>query len=115
MLERFSECHGYRSRRDRTQRIRRSGRECRAVRRFREHDMSEWIERLSAAGIPCSPVRSFAEVVADPQTAVREMFPTVDGHRVTGPPVKLSGTPACVGPGAPELGEQTGAVLSELL
>jgi formyl-CoA transferase/CoA:oxalate CoA-transferase len=82
---------------------------------FRERDMSEWIERLGAAGIPCSAVRTFPEVVADPQTAVREMFPTVGGHRVTGPPVKLSDTPASVGPAAPGLGEHTGVVLSELL
>ena len=79
---------------------------------FRERDVSEWIERLGAAGIPCSPVRTFAEVVAHPQTAVREMFPTIDcpatgPHRVTGCPVKLSDTPAHVGPAAPGLGEHT--------
>jgi crotonobetainyl-CoA:carnitine CoA-transferase CaiB-like acyl-CoA transferase len=87
---------------------------------FRERDVSEWIARLSAAGIPCSPVRNFAEVVEHPQTAVRDMFPTVDSpatgpHRVTGCPVKLSATPARVGPAAPGLGEHTPSVLSELL
>jgi crotonobetainyl-CoA:carnitine CoA-transferase CaiB-like acyl-CoA transferase len=87
---------------------------------FRERDVSEWIERLGAAGIPCSPVRTFAEVVAHPQTVVREMFPTIDSpatgpHRVTGCPVKLSDTPAHVGTVAPALGEHTCDVLSELL
>jgi CoA:oxalate CoA-transferase len=87
---------------------------------FREHDMREWIERLTSVGIPCSPVKTFAEVLADPQTAVREMFPSIEcpvagPHRVTGPAVKLSATPGRIGGPAPELGEHTGAVLSELL
>jgi crotonobetainyl-CoA:carnitine CoA-transferase CaiB-like acyl-CoA transferase len=87
---------------------------------FRERPASEWIERLRGAGIPCSPVRNFAEVVADPQTAVRGMFPEIDcgdgtRRRVTGPAVKLSATPARVRTAAPELGEHTSAVLAELL
>jgi len=82
---------------------------------FRERSVADWMDRLGAAGIPCSPVLNFAEVAEHPQTAVREMFPTIGAHRVTGPPVKLSDTPACVGSAAPRLGEHTGAVLSELL
>jgi crotonobetainyl-CoA:carnitine CoA-transferase CaiB-like acyl-CoA transferase len=87
---------------------------------FRERPMSEWLERMRRAGIPCSPVRTFAEVVEDPQTTVRGMFPEVvvpafGRHRVTGPPVKLSATPGRVGPSAPRLGEHTSAVLRDLL
>lgn len=87
---------------------------------FRERDMQEWIERLTAVGIPCSAVRTFQEVVDHPQTEIREMFPTIacpvaGPHRVTGTPIKLSETPGRIGAPAPELGEHTGAVLSELL
>jgi formyl-CoA transferase/CoA:oxalate CoA-transferase len=87
---------------------------------FRERDLLEWVERLNAAGIPCSPVSNFGEVAADPQTAIRQMFPTIDcpqagPHRVTGVPVKLSETPGRIGAPAPELGEHTGEVLSDLL
>jgi crotonobetainyl-CoA:carnitine CoA-transferase CaiB-like acyl-CoA transferase len=87
---------------------------------FRERSAADWIERMGVAGIPCSPVRTFAEVAADPQTAIRNMFPQVDcaavgPHRVTGPPVKLSETPGRVGATAPELGEHTASALSELL
>jgi len=87
---------------------------------FRERGAEEWIARLRAAGVPCSPVRNFAEVSADAQTALRNMFPTIDcpvagPHRVTGPAVKLSETPARIGAPAPELGEHTAAVLSGLL
>ncbi len=87
---------------------------------FRDRNMQEWIERLTAVGIPCSPVRTFSEVVDHPQTAIRAMFPTVDcpvagPHHVTGNPVKLSETPGRIGAPAPELGEHTGMVLRELL
>lgn len=87
---------------------------------FRERDLREWIELLRPAGIPCSGVRNFAEVVEDTQTALRNMFPVIHcpaagTHRVTGPAAKLSGTPARVGAAAPSLGEHTAAVLSELL
>jgi crotonobetainyl-CoA:carnitine CoA-transferase CaiB-like acyl-CoA transferase len=87
---------------------------------FRERPMKHWVERLRAAGIPCSPVRNFAEVVDDPQTAAREMFPEIEcpgagRHRVTGPPIKLSASPGRVRSPAPALGEHTSAVLRELL
>jgi len=87
---------------------------------FRERDMAEWIERLQSAGVPCSPVRNFGEVAGDAQAAIRHMFPTVHcpvvgPHRVTGPAVKLSRTPGRIGAPAPELGEHTAMVLTELL
>ena len=87
---------------------------------FRERTMAEWIERLRAAGVPCSPSKTFEEVSQDPQAAVRNMFPTVDcpgvgPQRVTGPPIKLSATPARVGAPAPALGEHTAQVLGDLL
>jgi formyl-CoA transferase/CoA:oxalate CoA-transferase len=87
---------------------------------FRERDAGEWIARLGSAGVPCSPLRNFAEVAADAQAAVRNMFPTIDcpavgPHRVTGPAVKLSETPACIGAPAPALGEHTATVLTGLL
>jgi crotonobetainyl-CoA:carnitine CoA-transferase CaiB-like acyl-CoA transferase len=87
---------------------------------FRKRPMAEWVDRLRAAGIPCSPVRNFAEVVADPQTGVREMFPEIDcagggSHRVTGVPIKMSATPGRVGSPAPLPGEHTNAVLQRIL
>jgi len=87
---------------------------------FRERNMQEWIECLTAVGIPCSPVRTFQEVLDHPQTAIREMFPTIvcpvaGPHRVTGTPIKLSETPGSIGAPAPELGEHTDMVLRELL
>jgi crotonobetainyl-CoA:carnitine CoA-transferase CaiB-like acyl-CoA transferase len=87
---------------------------------MRHRPAAEWIERLQAAGIPASPVRNFQEVSEHPQSAVREMFPTLDHatagpHRVTGTPIKLSETPGAPGAPAPLLGEHTVAALRDLL
>jgi crotonobetainyl-CoA:carnitine CoA-transferase CaiB-like acyl-CoA transferase len=85
---------------------------------FGTRTVAEWLERLQAAGIPCSLVRNFQEVVAHPQCEVREMFPVLTHpaageHRVTGTPVKLSGTPGHPTTPAPLLGEHTKSALKE--
>jgi formyl-CoA transferase/CoA:oxalate CoA-transferase len=87
---------------------------------FRTRPVAAWVEILRAAGIPCSPVRNFEEVTQDPQAALRGMFPDMETpghgpHRVTGPPIKMSGTPARMTTPAPALGEHTAAVLDSLL
>jgi crotonobetainyl-CoA:carnitine CoA-transferase CaiB-like acyl-CoA transferase len=43
------------------------------------------------------------------------MFPEVGDARVTGPPVKLSGTPVAASYPAPKLGADTRSVLAEVL
>jgi crotonobetainyl-CoA:carnitine CoA-transferase CaiB-like acyl-CoA transferase len=82
---------------------------------FAARPSAEWVAGLRAAGIPCTPVRDFDEVAADAQAQVRGMFPEVDGHRVTGTPVKLSETPGRTTTGAPEPGEHTASALAEVL
>jgi len=87
---------------------------------FRQRPMAEWVARLRAAGIPCSPVLNFEEVALSPQTKLREMFPVIDHptagpQRITGTPIKLSETPGAPGGAAPLLGQDTATVLKELL
>jgi crotonobetainyl-CoA:carnitine CoA-transferase CaiB-like acyl-CoA transferase len=87
---------------------------------FARRGAAVWLRRLHAAGIPCSVVRDFREVVADPQCALREMFPVLPHgaagpHTVTGAPVKLSLTPARISAPAPLLGEHTRATLRDQL
>ena len=87
---------------------------------FQMRTVGEWMERLQGAGIPSSPVRTFEDVVGQEQSAVREMFPTLQhptagAHRVTGTPVKLSETPGGPGLPAPLLGQHTRETLGELL
>ena len=85
---------------------------------FRQDSAQNWFEKLNAAGVPCSPVRTIDEVVNDPQSAVRGMFPQLAGVEkslVTGVPVKLSGTPGQVRSGPPTLGQHSREILTELL
>ncbi len=92
---------------------------------FATRPAAEWLKTLGAAGIPCSLVRNLREVVEDPQSAFRGMFPTVEGspvgpHRVTGAPIKFargsdSAKPAEARRTAPMLGEHTRATLARLL
>lgn len=87
---------------------------------FRTRSAYEWLDRLRAAGVPCSLVRNLREVVEDPQSEFRGMFPvvnhpTIGPHRVTGAPIKLSDTPGGRSIPAPLLGQHTRTALAELL
>ena len=86
---------------------------------FASRSRVEWSARLLEHGVPCGGVRTVDEVFADPQTIAREMVTSVPHAtlgevRVTGVPVKLSGTPASVRTGPPTLGQHTAAILEEL-
>jgi crotonobetainyl-CoA:carnitine CoA-transferase CaiB-like acyl-CoA transferase len=84
--------------------------------RLRERPRQHWIEKLTAAGVPCGSVRNFEELFADPQLTAREMIALVE-HATIGPlkalgvPVKLSETPGAVRMPPPTLGQHTDAVL----
>jgi crotonobetainyl-CoA:carnitine CoA-transferase CaiB-like acyl-CoA transferase len=87
---------------------------------FAGRPAAEWLEKLRAAGIPCSLVRNFREVVDHPQSEVRQMFPEMEHpkagrHRITGAPVKLSETPGRPKSPAPLLGQHTRAALEDVL
>jgi crotonobetainyl-CoA:carnitine CoA-transferase CaiB-like acyl-CoA transferase len=75
-----------------------------------------WIERLSAAGVPCGSVRDLHEVFSDAQLAAREMVAqvehrTIGALRLLGVPIKLSETPGSVRTAPPTLGQHTDMVL----
>jgi CoA:oxalate CoA-transferase len=78
-----------------------------------------WVETLNAAGVPCGPVNSIAEVFQDPQILTQEMVMDVPhaGHgivRMLGFPIKLSETPCRMRRSAPALGEHSDEILEEL-
>jgi crotonobetainyl-CoA:carnitine CoA-transferase CaiB-like acyl-CoA transferase len=85
--------------------------------RLRGHPRQHWIERLTAAGVPCGSVRDLQELFADPQIAAREMIAELE-HATIGPlkmlgvPVKLSDTAGSVRTPPPTLGQHTDAVLT---
>lgn len=85
----------------------------------RVHRRDELVETLLEQGVPCAPVRSVAEVAADPELARRRMlidseFPARGKIKVMGSPLKLSdGDYAAqrLRP-PPALGEHTAEVLA---
>jgi len=84
--------------------------------RLRTRPRQQWIERLTAAGVPCGSVRNLQELFDDPQLAAREMIArvehaTIGALRTLGVNVKLSGTPGSVRTAPPTLGQHTDAVL----
>jgi crotonobetainyl-CoA:carnitine CoA-transferase CaiB-like acyl-CoA transferase len=85
--------------------------------RFAELTTAEWLARLRGR-VPCAPVNTIAEALADEQVRAREMVVEIE-HPERGPmrivasPVK---TPGAVTAGAaPRLGEHTDAILRDLL
>jgi crotonobetainyl-CoA:carnitine CoA-transferase CaiB-like acyl-CoA transferase len=86
--------------------------------RLRTQSRREWIERLTAVGVPCGSVRDLGELFADPQVAVRDMVaqvhhPTAGPLRLLGTPLKLSDTPGSVQAPPPTLGQHTDAILQQ--
>ncbi len=80
--------------------------------------MENWRAKLSAAGVPVSPIRRLDEVVNDPQCVVREMFPYMTDHdagqvRVVGSPIKLPKQSAAALSSAPDVGQHTKETLSD--
>jgi CoA:oxalate CoA-transferase len=74
--------------------------------------------RLDAHGVPCSPYRTVAEVMQDPQLAHRQAFAEVrdkgGSFKALNPPFRMSGSRTQAGATAPELGADTDAILAEL-
>ena len=83
---------------------------------------AEWVEGLSALGVPAGPVNDLEQVFADPQVRHRGMkqpmpYKGVPGGQVDliGNPVKFSETPVDYRVAPPRMGEHTDAVLGALL
>jgi len=77
----------------------------------------EWLDILSEAGIPCSPVHNMHEVVAHEQTAAVGMIqqsPGVD-FRTMGLPVNFDGHRPTLFRPAPALGEHTAEIVGDAL
>jgi len=75
----------------------------------------EWIDRLQAAGVPCAPVNTLPEALAEPQTEAVGMLQPVPGLdlRLMGLPLMLDGARPPIPRRAPRLGEHTREVLGD--
>jgi CoA:oxalate CoA-transferase len=81
----------------------------------------ELIATLTGQGVPCAPVRTIEELVADPEVARRGMlldseFPSRGAIKVAGSPIKMSQAPQPERPWLrpPVLGEHTAEVLASI-
>jgi crotonobetainyl-CoA:carnitine CoA-transferase CaiB-like acyl-CoA transferase len=86
---------------------------------FATRTTAEWLERLERAGVPCAPINTVAEALADPQVVAREIVSQVkhpDFGEVTHlrSPVRV-GTTVVENRNAPVLGEHTREVLMDEL
>lgn len=74
-----------------------------------------WLEALTAVGVPCAPVLSLDEVMADPQFAALDMLQDDPDRemRLMGLPVSFDGRRPPLRRGPPALGEATEAVVGQ--
>jgi crotonobetainyl-CoA:carnitine CoA-transferase CaiB-like acyl-CoA transferase len=68
-----------------------------------------WVERLEAAGIPCSPVQTIGQMVNHPQTAALGLVQSVpdSAMRFIGLPLSIDGARPRPGSRPPAIGEHT--------
>ncbi|MHB1328016.1 MAG: CaiB/BaiF CoA transferase family protein [Gemmatimonadales bacterium] len=81
---------------------------------------ADWVAIFGKYGVPATLVNTLDDVANDPHSAAREMFPIVDHPtagpiKVTGAPLKLSGSETTPLTAAPFLGQHTIEVLADLL
>jgi crotonobetainyl-CoA:carnitine CoA-transferase CaiB-like acyl-CoA transferase len=81
--------------------------------------VSEWLDRISAAGVAVAPVNSIDEVFSDPQVVASRQVASFDHTtlgeiKLVGSPIHMSRTPVAHQGAPPVLGEHTHEVLGKL-
>ncbi len=77
------------------------------------------LEGLRAAGVPCAPIQTLDQVVADPQTKASEMLaptphPTIQDLQTVTLPLRWNGARMAPREGPPRVGEHTAEILGAL-
>ena len=86
---------------------------------FRTKPVAEWTELLAELDLACGPVRTYGEVVTDPQVLANGYVTEIEilgmgPTRLVNTPIALDGEPLQPEGGAPELGQHTEEILLEL-
>jgi formyl-CoA transferase len=73
---------------------------------------SHWVERIGAAGVPCSPIHTVAEALAQEQVQALGIIQSVPGESftLTGLPLSIDGQRPPLRSAAPKLGEWQAAL-----
>ncbi len=79
----------------------------------------EWLDRLTAEGVPCAPVLTRTAMITDPQVqatgiVVETEHPIAGRLRQARPAARFSVTPATIRHGGASLGQHTDEILTEL-
>ena len=87
---------------------------------LRERTVSDWVEALEAATVPCGPINDIAHALSDPQVAARGLrvdlpHPLAPCVPLVASPIRFSATPAVYERAPPLLGQHTVEVLRERL
>jgi len=86
---------------------------------LRTRSAAEWLERLTAEGVPCAPVLTRTQMLSDPQVVANGIVVETE-HAVAGrlrqarPAARFSETPAGIWRGGAALGEHTEEVLADI-
>ena len=86
---------------------------------FVSADTANWLQRFRDAGVPCAPINTYSQVLADPQVAhmewVQEIeLPSGERTRTFASPIRLGGKGLPVRLRPPALGEHNAEVLGPL-
>ncbi len=87
--------------------------------RFRTEGAAHWEEVLLAHGVPCSRVRTLADVATDPQVAALDLLkpvphPAIPNLTMVDLPVAIDGRRAAAQVAPPAVGQHTDEVLADL-
>src|SRR5262249_46689986 len=81
--------------------------------RLAENTTAHWLARMLERGIPCGPINTIDQALADPQVQARKLLVRLGGRDFIGSPLKLSRTPPSLRRGPAEIGEHSRDVLQE--
>ncbi|MBN9527741.1 MAG: CoA transferase [Alphaproteobacteria bacterium] len=86
---------------------------------FARFTVGKILEKLAGAGVPCGPINSYSQALADPQVAHMGWIKPIDlpggtRTRTFGSPVRIGDSDPPIRRNPPGLGEHTQAVLAEL-
>ncbi|WP_321944293.1 CaiB/BaiF CoA transferase family protein [Paraburkholderia tropica] len=85
---------------------------------FKQHDAAHWIEQFRAAGVPCAPINTYSQVLADEQVAHMNWVQPVElpngvETRTFVSPVRFSGETPGIRLRPPALGEHNDELLTD--
>ncbi len=76
-----------------------------------EDKTADWVEKITALGVPCGPINNIEQALNDPHVKARGFLADVEGRQFPRTPITLSRTPVSLNRGPAAIGEHTREVL----